>query len=165
MFSWASWCCWYSKTRNFCINFTQESIYSEKNEENLKKVPKIGQNWTHMSNSPQLFGQNSTIWWSRHVVLIPMKLPMQKKEGFFNVLLSLGHLLGRKHTWEIGGHLLSCGHSLDPNGSDHAQKFVLSLNLASAEAIKLSQSEIHWAHHNIKAKNKSDQTALKLKSQ
>ena len=35
-----------------------------------------------MSNFPQLFGQNSTILWSRHVVLMSMKLTMSKKRVF-----------------------------------------------------------------------------------
>ena len=93
MFSWASWCCWYSKTRNFCITSSQDLIYSKKNEGNLKKLPKSAKNWPHMSNFPQLFGQNSTILWSRHVVLMSMKLTMPKKEGFSNVLWSLDHLI------------------------------------------------------------------------
>ena len=37
--------------------------------------------------------------------------------------------------------------------------------MASAKAIKPSQSEMRCAHHNIEVKNKSDQTARKLKSQ
>ena len=82
MFSWASWCCWYSKTRNFCITSSQDLIYSKKNEGNLKKLPKSAKNWPHMSNFPQLFGQNSTILWSRHVVLMSMKLTMSKKRVF-----------------------------------------------------------------------------------
>ena len=35
-----------------------------------------------MSNFPQLFGQNSTILWSRYVVLMSMKLTMSKKRVF-----------------------------------------------------------------------------------
>ena len=106
MFSWASWCCWYSKTRNFCITSSQDLIYSKKNEGNLKKLPKSAKNWPHMSNFPQLFGQNLTILWSRHVVLMSMKLTMPKKSGFCNVFWPLGHLLSQKHTWGLSGHLL-----------------------------------------------------------
>ena len=114
MFSWASWCCWYSKTRNFCTTSSQDLIYSKKNEGNLKKLPKSAKNWPHMSNFPQLFGQNLTIWWSRHVVLMSMKLTMPKKRGFCNVFWPLGHLLSQKHTWGLSGHLLFFFHMDEP---------------------------------------------------
>ena len=46
-----------------------------------------------------------------------------------------------------------------------AQKYFPSLKLASTKDIKQNQSEMDCAHHYIKAKNKSDQIPLKLKSQ
>ena len=55
-------------------------------------------------------------------------------------------------------------HALEPNGSDHGQ-FFPNLDLASAVAVKQSQSEMQFAGHNIKAKNKSAQITLILKFQ
>ena len=51
-------------------------------------------------------------------------------------------------------------NSLDSNGSVHAQMFWYSLNLSSAKAAKSTQSEMHCAHHYIRAKNKSYLTTL-----
>ena len=54
-------------------------------------------------------------------------------------------------------------HTLISNEHMDEKSFWPSLSLASAEAVKPKQSELHFAGYNVKVKYKSDQRALKLK--